>query len=79
MHMMTYSDYLRQQSSECITLAVKKPWDADAGDLIDLAEMSRRLAATYDNAGSVPASGSSVDAGDRDGLLSAAQRLFSRA
>lgn len=45
---MAYGDYLRQQSSECIRLAVEQPWSDEAGDLIDLAQEYSSAASTYD-------------------------------
>ena len=48
---MTYSDYLRERSGECIGLAVARPWEAEAGPLLDLACDYRSLADRYARAG----------------------------
>jgi hypothetical protein len=34
---MSYADYLKARSGDCIRLAVERPWTDDTGDLIDLA------------------------------------------
>ncbi len=45
---MVYQQYLRARSSDCIGLAVEQPWSADAGNLIDLAQNYRSIAAALD-------------------------------
>lgn len=45
---MPYAAYLREQSSDCIQLAVKHPWSNDAGDLIDLALNYCAMASSLD-------------------------------
>ncbi len=45
---MAYGNYLRQQSSECIRLAVEQPWSDDAENLIDLARDYSSMASSFD-------------------------------
>ena len=45
---MPYATFLREQSSDCIQLAVHQPWSNDAGDLVDLALNYRALASSLD-------------------------------
>ena len=46
---MPYADYLREQSSDCIQLAVEQPWGNHAGDLIDLALNYSAMASSLDD------------------------------